>query len=260
MNGPIKNERKNLESAITKLEWFLVFAGGIVVAGLLFESWPELVTAAKRRELPARQTTGAILVTIGVAAEVVLANRIAHKSKKAGELADRDIAVLNAETERLRKENNETLILRSYRSVGNLSAFEEAMRPFIGTRYLIHFLPGPQEVAQLQWELATTLPKAGWIPASHSVSRPNIGGWVDVATVGTIEHRAHSAAGFALADWLDGQSVAVLTDRIIADPDLEAGTVIVQIGSKPETMVQYEWIREEFVRRKSLRPVTPPQA
>lgn len=94
MKGPTKNERNKIGSQIVRWEIALVFAGGIVVSGLLWESWSEITTAVRLRRLPNRQTTGNLLVTIGVASEVVIAARIARLSRRSEEIADREIAEL----------------------------------------------------------------------------------------------------------------------------------------------------------------------
>jgi hypothetical protein len=255
--GPISKDIK-VGFGLDALEVATFFAGLLVVIGLLMESGPEAWTAIINRIWPHREVTGTALVTIGVFAEVAIGLFIARSAKRAQVSAEAQIAELNAETERLRKENNDFALLHAYRSVGDLAAFEEAMRPFAGTTYVLHFPEDSTECAYLQWELNTALKKAGWIWRLFRENR-NFSFGVWVCTVSERDKPFHSPAGEAIAEWLNAKEMAVISNSI-AHNFFEVGTVVIEVGPRPETIEQQEQIRSEYARLKSLRPVTPPEA
>jgi uncharacterized protein YjeT (DUF2065 family) len=248
MKGPISKDIK-VGFGLDGLEVATFIAGVLVVVGLLMESGPEAWTAIIRHMWPHREIAGNALVTIGVFAEVAIGLFIARSAKRAQLQAEAKIAELNSETERLRKENNDTTLLLGYRSVGDLSAFEEAMRPFSGTTYVLYFPEGSNECANLQWELHTALKKAGWINRVFRSDR-TFGFGVGVYTVATSERPLRSPAGEALAEWLDSRRVAVISCSI-AHNFFEVGTVVIDVGPRPETTEQQEQIRSEYARLKS---------
>jgi hypothetical protein len=101
MNEPTNNAREKLGSWIVRLEIALIFAGALVVGGLLIEEWRELSAACHEQRWPSRETTGNILVTFGVLLEVVIAAVIARLSRKSEKIADREIAELNERASQL---------------------------------------------------------------------------------------------------------------------------------------------------------------
>ena len=135
MNGPSKSDRDALGKSMKRMEHASMFAGGAVVIGVVVEVWPDILSSVTTPHLPHIDTIGAIIVAVGVAVEVLMASRIARKAETIQELADRELAELNLETERLRKENNEFTALLSFRSIGDPQEFVEAMKPFAGTRF-----------------------------------------------------------------------------------------------------------------------------
>jgi hypothetical protein len=168
-NGPISNEREKLDTALTWLERGLILAGGIVVAGLLMESGPGIIAALMRRKLPASDTMGGALVTIGVAAEVLLGILIAQKSHRVQELADSSIteskeraavaeqaaaeANLLTEKERLeRLKLEEDLSPRLFKSqqdaIERLSAFSGTA---VVLEYLANDLESKRTAEQIAW-------------------------------------------------------------------------------------------------------------
>jgi hypothetical protein len=94
MNEPTNNARETLGAWIVRLEVALMFAGTMVVVGLLIEEWRELSAAYHEQRWPNRETTGNILVTFGVLLEVVIAAIIARLSRKSEQIADWEIAEL----------------------------------------------------------------------------------------------------------------------------------------------------------------------
>jgi hypothetical protein len=155
------------------------------------------------------------------------------------------------ETERLRKENNETALILGYRSVGDMQAFEDAMRPFSGTKYAMEVFVAPTfsnptmtpEIASLQWHLNIGLQKAGWIMIGHVSRRGSLGFGVWLLNIS--DHPIPgSGARDALAGWLDNANTATLVNTVRNDGLAAQGcTVLIQIGLKPETMDQHHMIR-----------------
>jgi len=202
---------------------------------------------------------GGILIAVGVGLEIlmgILASRREHQLRdiNAEEVArlsalaelERKAGIeLEAEVERLRKENNDRELLDRYRSVGNVEVFEEAMRAFSGTKYALEFWHSQQEVCELQWRLNISLTNAGWI-RGRVMHRQNLSFGVWVMTVVRENHAVRSKAAEALAGWLDDNGVATIIAEVKTDDD--AGTVVIQIGPRPETMQQYKQIRAEYRR------------
>jgi len=180
------------------------------------------------------------------------------------------IAELNAETEQLRKENNDTALLLRYRSIGDPSAFEEAMREFSGTKYTLEFPLNSPEGGTFGNELGLALTKAGWIGGMVPAPSAYLGLGVYVFIIQGPGCNAQSRAGVALADWLDARSIATLSalaapDAALASSlskpeDLEPGSIVIRIGPQPETIEHQRGILSEYQRRKQYRSVTPPQA
>lgn len=262
MNGPSKSERDTLGNSIKRMEAFSIAAGCAVVLGVVVEVWPDIIScwSGKCDFTHSFPIAGGIVVALGVAIETVMASLISRKAEKIQELANREISQQSAEIERLRKENNDTLILRSYRSVGNHSAFEEAMQRFTGTKFTISMVAESNEVSTLQWELNTLLPRAGWISLGLPEQRFNLGDHVNVLTASAPGKPFVSAAADALAEWLDANHVAVLIGSV-GNTEHEPGTVVIQLGMRSETIERYDQVREAYSARKAaFRPVTPPQA
>jgi hypothetical protein len=261
MKGPISKDIK-VGFGLDGLEVATFFAGLLVVIGLIMESGPDAWTAAIKHVWPHREVTGNVLVTIGVFGEVAIGLFIARSAKRAELLAhaqiaelNAEIAQLNAETERLRKENNEMALLWSYRSIGDIEEFASAMRPFAGTRFTCEIL-GRGEVNNLHAQINAGLERAGWIklgPASRTLTSAF---GVTVSTVATDVPSPRGSAATALADWLFNKHVSVYA-QVAKRDDLPPGTLVIEIGPKPETLEQLR----SYERSYRLHwPVTPPQA
>ena len=200
-----------------------------------------------------------VMVFGGVVGELVISSRSSRVETDLRDENAKIIAALNAETERLRKENNDTIIMRSFRSLGDVTAFEAAMSPFPGTRFFIeHALDATGEIGQLQGQLSRSLPAAGWFQTKIAVAELTrmIPSCVSVFTVSHPDKPRNSAAALALARWLDGNFVAVRVSPI-AWPETSLGTLFIQIGSRPESIELYEKFRQGFAEH---RPVTPSKA
>ena len=92
------------------MEIGIVFAGFLVVVGLLMESWPEINAAIIEGRLPNLTVTGGVIVTVGVLIEVVLgifitqrANRTQAEANDRVALAQRAAAEANERAATLEK-------------------------------------------------------------------------------------------------------------------------------------------------------------
>jgi hypothetical protein len=248
----------------------------IVVLGLAFEvvatlsrflphDWYEAI----RPHLPTLSDFGTAIVFVGVLGELVVSSKSGRVETDLRDENKTIVSELNAEIERLRKENNDTALLLRYRSIGDPAAFEETMRRFSGTKYTLEFPSNSWEGGTFGNEISLALTRAGWIGSSVPVARPYLGFGVYVFTVQGPDCITQSKAGVALADWLDERSIATLSalatpDAALASPDakpddLEPGSIVIRVGSKPETIEQQRGIQSEYLRRKQYRSVTPSQ-
>jgi hypothetical protein len=75
-------KREKLSSWMGRLDVASAIAGSIVVIGLVVEDGPELLKSFVTKTLPQRAVTGALLVTLGVLAEVTIAFTIARIAKR----------------------------------------------------------------------------------------------------------------------------------------------------------------------------------
>jgi hypothetical protein len=74
------------------MESGIVFAGVLVVLGLLMESWPEIQLAIKEGRFPKLTVTGGVIVTVGVLIEVVLGIFITQRANRAQSEANERVA------------------------------------------------------------------------------------------------------------------------------------------------------------------------
>jgi hypothetical protein len=242
-----------------------------VLVGIIGEYVQPFVSALPRVGLllALRAVWPGVAITVGIGGEILfsmmvssvegkietLANqetaRALEQAAKANLLAEEEgkaRAALEKQVEQLRKENNDTALLLSYRSVGDMPAFEDAMRAFNGTKYAMEFLHPSNEATNFQWVLNIALKNAGWIPVRLPWHRMNLGFGVWVMTVGDGPPFSRSEAAEALADWLDASQIATIT--AVVKRDDVAGTVIIQVGPRPETIEQYDQMRSEYRRRR----------
>lgn len=231
----------------------------LVVVSVLAEEWDILPKAAYS---PASKDGIKALAAISVATFIALEILFSQFAKKHDGIVRgwqaRRIAELNLETERLRKENNETALLLGYRSVGDLSAFVDAMRPFSGTRYQMYVYAEdtiPNEVATLQWNLNIALTRAGWIsaPEPRPMRHRQLNFGVAILTVHGPKSMQRSEAGYALADWLDGKEIACLVGLIRDDVfSLQDVTLKIMVGPKPETIEHHQHLRSVYREQRNL--------
>ena len=155
----------------------------------------------------------------------------------------------------------EIAFLMAYRSLGDMDAFQEAMREFSGTRYAMEMLSiggvMSQEVGELQWRLNIGLKNAGWIAEGYPRARPHLNFGVFVATItGGRDNVRRSRAGDALCALLDANDTAALMGVISEEYLASQGVaVLIQVGPKPETIEQYQQIKKAY--RQKLDQAQP---
>jgi len=201
---------------------------------------------------------GLLLVTAGVAGELA----IEHKTHR----AERKLRGINIEIERemditltaaderieqLRKENNETALVLKDRSLGNMLEFQQAMWAFRGTEYVLE-TGVDRESLSFKIRLNAALLGSEWKTHGHVLRRLNLGEGVWILTVGTKSDTRLSEAGEALADWLNNHNVVTLTNVTERD-GLSPGTVLIQIGTRPETFERFEEFRAARDKEKRER-------
>lgn len=251
----------NLERRIDLLgSWMIGFTWAVVV-GLVIEFYAVFDPAWTGDWNRVIDRIGLLLVTIGVAGELAVEHKTHQAERKLRDVtaeikrdadfklkaADERIAELNAQTERLRKQNKDTALLLAYRSILDTPAFEDAMRAFSGTKYTIEVFDS-MEAINFQWRLNMALRNSGWLAVRNPGRRLNLGFGVSVMTVGNQNAILRSEAGEALASWLDDDEIATIT-AVVAREDLELQTLVIEVGPKPETIEQQTQIRSEYKRR-----------
>jgi len=100
MSGPIRKQ-KDLGSRAIFLERIALISGAIVFLGLVIECGPEVVRAKLHHSWPSRDVIGNVIVTVGVAGEVLLSWRVLRATILLDREAEERVANLNAETARL---------------------------------------------------------------------------------------------------------------------------------------------------------------
>jgi hypothetical protein len=254
MSGPT-NKANNPGERAERFEHLALWAGLIVFVGLLVESGPELSHSIITLECPPRGVLGSFLVAIGVFAEVLFSWRAVNEARKADLESEQRVVELGAETERLRKENNEFAALLSYRNIGDPQELAYAMKRFAGTRFV--FGVGGGEARNLLAQLGEALRQAEWIKIGPPRRGSEAGWGVEIVTVGDSASLMNEGA-LALAEWLDSHGIGVVP-MIAQRDDIEPGTVVITIGPKPETLEQQRILQETYALRTS-GPVTPPKA
>lgn len=250
MEGTTNNARTKIGTLIKRLEVALIFAGAVVVAGLFVESWSELSAAVREHRFPNRETVGNIIVALGVAAEVALANVIAQQSRKSEDIADREIVELNAEIERLRKDNNDMALLLSFRTIGDVREFEEAMAKFPGTSFVVEVYPHA-EPENLSHVLGTALQRAGWSKIGPLKRKSELGPGVCVVSITASAPASPDAATIALSDWLHRHRLSTLRFAT-THPEYPVGTILIAIGPRPETLDQLRSFEQTWSARTWL--------
>jgi hypothetical protein len=172
MNGQADYESEKLGTRSEWLERGIWFAGGLVVAGLLMEYGPELGVAFAKHELPKRGTAGGFLVTIGVAAEVMLGIFVAKTAKRLQVIAGTIIAQTGeraAKAEQAAAEANVERIRLERQMAGRdipeerLDEIANRLRRFVGQRIIICSFPVNHETILFAGEIHRLLLQAGWV-------------------------------------------------------------------------------------------------
>jgi hypothetical protein len=185
---------------------------------------------------------GTTLVTIGVAGELAVEWKT-HRSEKellridaAIESEDKKtIAALNAETERLRKENNELAAFLADRDIGDWNAFAAPLKPLAGSQVVI-LMSDEREAMRLGDHLRQALLTSGWKVLDFRKSSL-------IAAYGVYAMWLGSESEFIaeqLADRLNENGVAALTqecERVITQgKEISAPVVQIEIGLHPPTV------------------------
>jgi hypothetical protein len=249
MNGPTSNAKE--KSLLSRQDWFqrLIEIGGVIVfLGLLIEDGPELWEALLRHRLPSRGVIGGIIVAIGVGVEVLFASLVTHTSKRLQELADarnaefheraaeaeRRTVELEAEVERLRKENNDISTLLADRAIKDLGGFMDAMRAFSGIGVLVIATDSSESkilVATLTGSLRV-LPEGVAILVTENDWNNNT-----LCRKGAI----------ALGDWLNDSGVVPWL-RLRDESEATSGNLIVIVGPKPQNVERMKALRDGWAQ------------
>ena len=171
MNGESTNDRKTLDDRIVRLQIGLEIAGAIVVFGLLVEYGPEFVDSFRNLRIPSRNAIGGLLITLGVAAEVLCGIFIARYAKQAQEFADLDIARALERAAVAEKEAAEANLARlkiearfADRVLNDpqLASLIEKIKPFAGQEYDANTYWDSREPLALAERISVALNWAGW--------------------------------------------------------------------------------------------------
>lgn len=249
MNGPTSNAKE--KSLLSRQDWLqrLIEIGGVIVfLGLLIEDGPELWEALLRHRLPSRGVIGGIIVAIGVGVEVLFASLVTHTSKRLQEFADarnaefheraaeaeRRTVELEAEVERLRKENNDISTLLADRTIKDLGGFMDAMRAFSGIGVLVIATDSSESkilVATLTGSLRV-LPEGVAILVTENDWNNN-----------TLCRKGAIALGDRLND-----SGVVPWLRLRDESEATSGNLIVIVGPKPQNVERMKALRDGWAQ------------
>lgn len=285
MNGPIKSENNKQESGFDWMESGIIFAGVLVVLGLLMESWPELRLAWSEGRFPKLPVTGGIIVTVGVLTEVLLgifitqrANRVQSRANERISIAEKATAEAQERTANLqieiadareRQAEAEQTIADLRRNQAprwsrlDVGKFFRSLQSRTKGIAEILYEAGDSEVAIFTAVLLACLRKVGWTVAEPTSFLPR--------TPEQLSHTVllfgppsmwHQLSIIARSDAKDGPFTALLdafnecqfsvardVHPELPQSELPDGIVRIYIGSKPE-----RWPMSR------PRPVTPPQA
>ena len=262
MNGPTSNAKE--KSLLSRQDWFqrLIEIGGVIVfLGLLIEDGPELWEALLRHRLPSRGVIGGIIVAIGVGVEVLFASLVTHTSKRLQELADarnaefheraaeaeRRTVELEAEVERLRKENNDISTLLADRAIKDLGGFMDAMRAFSGIGVLV-IATDSSESKILVATLTGSLREAKWIVTGPTIKPFLPEGVAILVTENDWNNNTLCRKGaIALGDWLNDSGVVPWL-RLRDESEATSGNLIVIVGPKPQNVERMKALRDGWAQ------------
>lgn len=273
MNGPANKERQQLDVALTWLERWLIFAGCLVVGGVLLESGPDIFSALQKRELPTWVAMGGAVVALGVAAEVILGIFITKKSHRVQELADSSIAEANeraakaheaaAELELLaERERSARLEIEESLAPRTLVSGNEAIRRLqrtSGTTYLLEFVPDA-EADRLTTQIAYVLNLSNWEQLSwiRHFDTPIRDGIAIEAK--PIDGKTPVPAS-ELAEYLRANGLLVWTASL-KEPfrldEIPDGAVRIRVGLKPNPYFEKKFADRTLETKKLLDSLSTP--
>lgn len=205
MKGQANNESDKFGKRSEWLERGIWFAGGLVVAGLLMESAPEVGAAFAKHELPKAGTVGGSLVTIGVAAEVILGIFLAMAARRVQAIAEATVAEAHeraARAEQVAAEANLARVQLEQRMARRdiprqqFDAIAERLSAFAGQRIIICSLSLSLEAESLASRIRELLDLARW--KTERASFP----------LTTDPPDGMYCEGFSLSSTCDGKSMA----------------------------------------------------
>jgi hypothetical protein len=204
---------------------------------------------------------GGALIAFGVLGEIWASSRGFKAERELDRENEKTIAELNREADREKAKLAELMLLSEWRTVGDLSAFEDAMRRFAGDQqYILQFAESEdKEPRQLMSQLHRALPNAGWIPIGETPRRSwTLQRGVSIRRVVRMPDPLFgSPAQNTPANWLDDRQIAVSV-WAYEQEDLAPGTLVIDVGLRPTNIEEHRALRAEFSKVK--RPVTPPPA
>lgn len=225
MKGPINKDRK-IAFGLDGLEVASIFAGLLVVLGLLMESGPEVWQNIMNRVWPQRGLVGGALVTLGVFAEVAIGVFIARAGKRAQSEAGERIALAEKTTAEanLARFKLEALVTR--RTISRRLSREEeeqvteALRPYSGQTFAIQMLvpnttvPPERAFEQRAFaaQLRGVLHNAGWIEENTSDLAANFVANTCVAI--TVDPSLGAESGKSLMAVLNRLSISAHVDWV----------------------------------------------
>ena len=181
MNGPNKSATEKDGGRFDGMECGMVFAGALVVIGLLMESWPEITLAISEHRFPNLTVTGGVIVTVGVLIEVVLGIFITQRANRAQSEANERVARAEQATSEanLARAKLEAKIIRVSVS-RNLNdeeekALVEALRTHSGQKFTIRAFRARLELNEAT-VAETDLEQSSFVVQLHGIL--SISGWI----------------------------------------------------------------------------------
>lgn len=156
-----KNEKRRLERKEDRLSRALEIFTALVVIGLIAEYAPDIVEAFKTWTFSPR-LIGPILITLGVAGELVVEFWSSIVGTKLREVND---SIISDTTKRAEKAETEITELRTPRTLPEAERAElvEALKPYAGRSIdVVMFEPHDREVRPFAESLHDAFSRAGW--------------------------------------------------------------------------------------------------
>jgi hypothetical protein len=225
-----------------------------VVFGIVLEDW-DTFGIAWNHHFPylIRASVGGAIVAVGIALEIRFSSLEAKSERRIRDWYALRVAELNAETESLRKENNETALLLADRTLGDAMAFADAMKEFRGTKAVI-CVADDRESKDLAWHLEQILRTGGsWeMAAERKIGNITTEGIrVSCSRAKWMLTLSCGSAGEALADWLNK---ARATANALPNNDAPEDSLMITIGPKPSSLRVMKLLeRQRFEHKRELK-------